>query len=92
MDEIRARGIEPIEIKTLEQRQLLQHHRPLAPGAGLAHGIAAIIVGERRFDARRPPRHVVGGEYAAVRTSTGVENLLRAAEAIDRSGDKTLRP
>ena len=31
MDEVRAGRIEPVEIETLEQRELLQRHRALAP-------------------------------------------------------------
>src|SRR5262249_53750821 len=50
MDEFGSRGIEAVELKSLEQRQLLQHHRALAPDAGLAHGIATVVVSQRRFN------------------------------------------
>ena len=60
MDEFGTRGIEPVEFKAFQQRELLQHDRALAPDAGLADGVAAIIVGERRLDGRLPARHVVG--------------------------------
>src|SRR6202165_3404233 len=40
MNEVRASGIEAIELKSPEQSELLQHHRALAPDAGLAYGIA----------------------------------------------------
>ena len=35
VDEFGAGGIEPVELKALQQRELLQHHRALAPDAGL---------------------------------------------------------
>ena len=60
MDEFGSRGIEPVELEALQQRELLQHHRALAPDAGLADGVAAVVVGQRRFDGRLPARHVVG--------------------------------
>src|SRR2546421_9424430 len=37
---------------------------PLRPEARLAHRIASVIIGERRFEARLPARHVVAGEEA----------------------------
>src|SRR5579883_3655829 len=92
MNEIRTGRIEAVELKTFEQRKLLQGHRPLAPWAGLADRAAAIIVGERRFDMRRPTRHVVGGEHAAMPFAAGIHDLLRAAEAVDRFGDKAPAP
>ncbi len=84
MDEVRARRIETVEIVSLEQRELLHHHRALAPDAGLAHRVAAVIVGERRLHLRLPARHVVAGEHAAMRRAAGVHHLLRAAETVDR--------
>ena len=92
MDEFRAHRICVVEIETLEQRQLLQHHRALRPGAGLAGGVAAIVVGERRLDMGLPARHVLAGEHAAMPLAAGVHDLLGAAEAIDRLGDEALRP
>src|SRR5437763_1730875 len=74
MDEIRAGGIEPVELKSLEQRKLLQHHRTLAPDAGLANRVAAVVVGQRRFHARLPARHVVGREHAAMRRAADVHH------------------
>src|ERR1700737_5422216 len=54
MNELRARGIEAVQREALEQGQLLQHHRALAPGPRLADGIAAIIIGQRRLYGRQP--------------------------------------
>ena len=66
VDEIRALGIGTVEAEALRERQLLQHHRALAPEAALAQRVAAILVGGRRFDARLPARHVVAREHAAM--------------------------
>src|ERR1044072_4871228 len=49
VNEIRTGRVEAVEIEPLEKRKLLQHHRALAPDAGLADGIAAVIVGEGRL-------------------------------------------
>src|SRR5260370_8819858 len=92
MDEFGTCGIEPVELESLKQRELLQHDGTLAPDAGLADGIAAIIVGERRFDARLPARQVVGAQYAAMRRAADIHDFLGAAEIVDPFGAKTLRP
>ena len=81
-----------LEVEALEQRELLQHHRALRPRAGLAQGVAAVVVGERRLDVGLPARHVVAGEHAAMGLAAHVHHLLRAAEAVDRLGDEALRP
>ena len=92
MNKVGAGRIEAVEIEALEQRKLLQRHRALTPRAGLAHREAAIVVGERRLDMRRPFRHVVGGEHAAMALAAGVHDLLGAAEAVDRLGNESFRP
>ena len=76
----------------LEQRELLQHHRPLRPRPRLAHGVAAVLVGQRLLDGGLPVRHVLAGQHAAVAPSAGVHDLLGAAERVDRLGDEALRP
>ena len=92
MDEIRAGWVERVEVETLQQRQLLQQHRTLAPRAALDDRVAVIIVGQRRLDRRLPARHVVGGQQPAMPPARGVEHLLGAAEAFDRLGDKAAIP
>ena len=92
MNELRACGIEAVEFESLQQRELLQHHGTLAPDAGFADGVTAIVISERRFDAGLPARHVVGAEHAAMRRSGDIHDVLRAAELIDRLGHKTTGP
>src|SRR5919197_3988260 len=83
VDEIGARGIGAVEVETLEQRQLLQHHRTLRPWARLADGVAAVVVGERRLDMSMPARHVLAREHAAMGLTAGVHHGLGAAEAVE---------
>ena len=92
MDEIRTRGIETVEIETFQERELLQRHRALAPGTGLAHRVAAVVVSERRFAMRRPARHVVGRQYAAMPLAARIHDVLSTAEAVDSFGDKSVAP
>lgn len=92
MDEFGSGRVEPIERKALQQCELLQCDQALAPDAGLADGVAAVVVGERRLDRRLPACHVVGCEHAAMRRAADIHDLLRAAELVDRFGDKTFRP
>src|ERR1700751_1180448 len=92
MNEIGSGRIEAVEFESLQQCELLQRDRPLAPRAGLAHGVAVVVVGQRRFDMRRPARHVFGGEHAAVALAATVHGFLRTAEAVDRFGNKAVAP
>src|SRR5262249_5971884 len=92
VNEIRPDDVKAVEVEAFEQGELLQHHRALAPDAGLAHRVAAVVVGERRLEGRLPARHVVAGEQAAVALAARVHDLLGAAEAVDRLGDEPLRP
>jgi hypothetical protein len=92
MDEVGAGGVETVDVETFKQCKLLQHHRALAPRAGLADRVAPIVVAQRRFDAWRPARHIVGGKHAAVALSARVHHLLRAAETINRLRDEAPRP
>src|SRR5215211_6526363 len=92
MNEFRFSRIKAIEAKTLQQRELLQRYGPLPPGPRLAHGVTAIVVGQRRFHIRLPARHIVAAQDAPMALPAGVHHLLGAAEAVDRLGDKPLRP
>ena len=91
MDEVRPDHVHAVEVEALEQRELLQRHRALAPRR-LADRVVAVVVGERRLDAGLPLRHVLAGEHALVRRAADVHHLLRAAELVDRLGDEALRP
>src|SRR5215831_14360153 len=62
MDEIGTGRIKAIEVTAFQQRQLLQQHGPLAPDARFAYRVTAIIVRERRLDARLPHSHVGTGD------------------------------
>src|SRR5262249_22620287 len=66
MNEIGPGRIETVEIESFEQCKLLHGYRSLAPRTGLAHGVAFVVVGQWRFDVRRPARHIVASEHAAV--------------------------
>ncbi len=92
MDEIRAERVEAVEIEALQQRQLLQQHRPLAPRTGLGQCVAAVVEGQRRFDGRLPARQVVAGQQPAMTAAGGVEHLLAPAETVDSLGDKAAIP
>ncbi len=92
VDEVRAARIEAVEIETLGERELLQGHQPLRPRARLEHGVAAVVVGDRRLDGRLPFRHVVAGQHAAMAPAGGVHDVLRAAELVDRFRDEALAP
>src|SRR5207244_106379 len=88
MDEVGSHRIKAIKLKAFQQRKLLQHDWPLTPDASLAHGVAAIVVRERRLDMRLPCRHISGGEKSSVTLPADVQHLLRAAEPVDRFGDE----
>src|SRR6266545_3963422 len=66
VDEIGALRIGTVEAEALRERELLQHHRALAPESAFAERVAAILVGDWRLDARLPARHVVSREHAAM--------------------------
>src|SRR2546423_10578263 len=92
MDEVRPGGVEAVETETPAQRELLQGDETLRPGAGLEHGVTAVIVGNRRLDGRLPLRQIVRRQHAAMAPSRGVHDLTCAAERVDRLGDEALAP
>src|SRR6185437_4800273 len=92
VDEIRAGGVDLAEIELLHQCKLLEHRRALAPDATFADGVVAVFECRRRFDRWLPARHVIAGEHAAVALATGIHNVPRPAELVDRLGNKPLRP
>src|SRR5262249_6562674 len=92
VDEFRTRDIEPVELKSLEQCELLQHHGPLRPWSRFADRVAAILIRQRQLDGGLPVRHILSGQHPAIALPAGGHDLLAAAEAIDRLGNKSLRP
>jgi len=88
MDEVRPDHVEAVQIEALEQRELLQRHRALAPRR-LADGVAAVVIRQRHFEPRLPLRHVLPGQHALVRRAAGVHHRLGAAELVDRLSGTT---
>src|SRR5262249_10382255 len=92
MDEVRAGRVKTIQPDAFQQRELLKQDWSLAPDAGFADGVAAVVVGERKFDLRLPVRHIIAGQYAAVALPAHIHDLLRAVETINCLRHKSLRP
>src|SRR5262249_35932028 len=64
----------------LQQRELLQPHRSLSPGAGLAHRQPSVVERRGLLERRAPLAEIVTVEQAAV----------LAREAVDLLGDEAL--
>src|SRR5450759_4083170 len=92
MDKFRPGRVETFKVKTFQQGQLLQHHRTLAPDAGFANRVTAVVISERLLNMRLPMRQVRAGKHAAVTLAGNVHNILCPAKSVDRLGNKTLRP
>ena len=54
------------EVEARQQRELLEHHRPLPPRPGLADRVAVVVERHRRLERRLPAREVVAGQQPAV--------------------------
>ena len=76
----------------LQQGEVLQGDRALAPGSGLAQRVVVIIVGDWIFDRGMPGRQIVSAKQAGMTTPAGVEDCGLCAEQIDRLGNKTPIP
>src|SRR4051794_27574816 len=92
MNELGTDRTERIEVKTLEQRERLQRRQPLRPRSGLQHGVAPVVVSDRRLDGRLPAGHVLAGQDATVTPARRVHDFLGAAETIDGFSNEALRP
>ena len=90
--EVRAERVHRREIEVLEQRELLEEDRALAPGPAFEHRVAVIVERDRVFDARLPAGEVVGREEAAMALARGVEHFVEAEEPVDRLGDEAAVP
>ena len=90
MDEVGAARAHRGQVEPRQQRELLEEHRALAPGPGLAHGQARVVEGERRFRARPPGGEVVVGEQAAIRPPGRVHDLGDVQVVGEGLGDEAL--
>src|SRR5450830_1856034 len=79
MDKFRSCRVETVEIKALQQGQLLQHHGTLAPNPGLANRVTAVVIREWRLNMGLPSRHVIACKDAAMTLTGDVHDVLCAA-------------
>ena len=79
-----------LEVEVLEQVELLQEDRPLAPRPALMDPVAAVARGDRFLDSPPVARKVLGGQEAPVRLPGGVEELVVRAPALNCLGDLPL--
>ena len=91
VDVVGARVAHRREVEALEQAQLLEEHGRLAPRAGLEHGEAVVVDGERLLERRAPVAQVFLREQAAV-PGTGAVHPLALLEVDDRLGDEAAVP
>ena len=92
VNEVRVLGVIFRQIELVEQGEVLQGDRALAPGSGLAQRVVVIIVGDWIFDRGMPGRQIVSAKQAGMTTPAGVEDRGLSAEQIDRLGNKTPVP
>ena len=91
MNELGARDPQVREVEAFEQCELLQEDRTLAPGAGLEHGVTAVVERDGRLEGRSPRGQVLAGQKPGV-AGPGRVHRLGAHEAVDRFGDEPLVP
>ena len=80
------------EVEAVEQRELLQEHRPLPPRPGLVDGPALVGQALGRLEGRLERGEVVGREQAAMRATRAVRHLGPLAERADRLRDEAAIP
>src|SRR4051794_6948740 len=88
MYEIRAIWVHAVQVEALEQRKLLEEDGTLAPRAGLADRVIAVVIGQRLLVSRFPARHVLASQKTAMSPAGHVHDLVGAAEPVDRFGDE----
>ena len=75
MDIVGAVMAQAAQVIALQERQLLQKHRPLAPRAALIHLVATVGIRDRLFD-RGPKRgQILGSDQPAVGFAVFLDNL-----------------
>ena len=77
------------QVEAGQQGQLLEEHRALAPGLGLAHGQARVVEGQRGLHGRPPGGQVVVGQQPPVRPPGDVHHLGEVEVAGHVLGDET---
>src|SRR5207342_510714 len=88
---LRARLAHGSEVEPLEQPELLEEDRPLAPRPGLEDLVSVVVDGERLLPGRRPVAQVLLGEQARVAVAGTVEPLA-LLEADDLLRDEAAVP
>ena len=91
MHPLRARLLQATEVEALEQPELLEEDRRLAPRAGLEDLVAVVVDGERLLPGRRPVAQVVLAEQTGVALAGAVEPLA-FLEADDLLRDEAAVP
>ena len=91
MHPLRARLAHGAEVEALEQPELLEEDRRLAPRAGLEDLVAVVVDGERLLPGRGPAAQVLLREQARVALAAAVEPLA-LLEADDLLRDEAAVP
>src|SRR5579875_2728827 len=78
------------EVEALEQRQLLQEDRTLAPGTTFVHPVATVIEPDRGLEGRSVGGEIVVTEEATVLPPRGVQDLGRLGEFREAPGYRSL--
>ena len=90
-DQVDELGCPGLQVEPVEERQLLQQHRPLPPRARLAHRPAAEVERCRLLVRRAPRREVVRGQDARVALPGRVPQR-GPDERVDLGRDEPARP
>ncbi len=80
------------EVEAGQQRELLEHHRPLPPGSGLADRVAVELARDRGLERRLPAGHVVRAQQPVLGLEERVDRLRHPAaiEGVARGVDARL--
>ncbi len=91
VDEVRGSRAHRGQVVAVEQGELLQEDRALAPGTGLGDGQPVVVVRDGRLQPGAPGRQVLAGEQAAVPLPGHVHHL-GGGELADLLGDEAVVP
>jgi hypothetical protein len=84
VDEVRSQRVHAREIEALQQSQLLQEHRALAPRSRLVNHEAFVFVRDGVFVGRLPAREIGCIQQPAITLARRIEHVGRAEVLIDR--------